>query len=205
MSEPTGMKKGEWTFGLLAGLTALCLLGIVGILVSPPGKAKPLPDLGPAPSFFFRDSLGKTFGSKDLKGRVWLADFIFVRCSGQCPLLTGAMEKLQDKWKTRGLALVSFTMDPNNTPAELEGYAQNIHADTACWHFLSGDSQKVTRLAQKGFHLADQNDPNSNFIHSTRFTLVDGRGRIRATYDGMSGSDLENLDRDLRALLPGKT
>jgi cytochrome oxidase Cu insertion factor (SCO1/SenC/PrrC family) len=205
MAEPAGMKKGEWTFGLLAGLTALCLLGIAGILVFPPGKAKPLPDLGPAPAFSFRDSLGKEFGSKDLKGRVWLADFIFVRCSGQCPLLTGAMERLQDKWKARGLELVSFTMDPNNTPAELEAYAQNTHADPACWFFLSGDSRKVTGLAKEGFHLADQNDPNSNFIHSTRFTLVDGEGRVRGTYDGMSGRALEDLDRDLGTLLPGKT
>jgi cytochrome oxidase Cu insertion factor (SCO1/SenC/PrrC family) len=40
-----------------------------------------------APSFSFPDQTGKVLASTDLKGKVWVADFIFTRCAGQCPML----------------------------------------------------------------------------------------------------------------------
>ncbi len=47
----------------------------------------PLPQLGEVPAFEFTRSNGKKLSRQDLLGQVWVADFIFTRCGGQCPLL----------------------------------------------------------------------------------------------------------------------
>ena len=48
-----------------------------------------------APEFRFTERSGQPFGSDDLKGRVWIADFIFTYCAGPCPIMSRAMSDLQ--------------------------------------------------------------------------------------------------------------
>jgi len=48
-------------------------------------QTKPLPILGEIPSFEMIDTNGSLFGSTNLKGKIWVADFIFTTCAGPLP------------------------------------------------------------------------------------------------------------------------
>lgn len=55
---------------------------------------EPLPVLSALQDFSFTDEGGEIFGTMDLRGKVWIADFIFTRCSSTCPLQTAEKIKL---------------------------------------------------------------------------------------------------------------
>src|SRR4051812_19877858 len=48
----------------------------------------PLPVLSTVPAFELTDQYGHTFGSDELRGKVWIANAVFTRCPTVCPGLT---------------------------------------------------------------------------------------------------------------------
>src|SRR4051812_32823612 len=56
---------------------------------------EPLPTLWPAPRFTLVDQAGQIRSSDELRGSVWIADFIFTHCSTVCPILTARMVQIQ--------------------------------------------------------------------------------------------------------------
>ena len=54
----------------------------------------PPPVLGQLPEFRLTESRGVPFGTSDLEGQVYVANFFFTRCVSICPLLTAAMGRL---------------------------------------------------------------------------------------------------------------
>ena len=67
------------------------------------------------PAFQLQNERGEPFGSEQLRGKVWVADFIFTSCPTVCPRLTERMAELQHRGRNLGEAfhLVSITVDPN--------------------------------------------------------------------------------------------
>ncbi len=177
----------------------------------PTPAAPDLPPLGAVPPFTLTSQDGKPVTLADLQGKVWIADFIFTRCAGQCPLMTSRMGELTIALENEPtVRFVSFSVDPeHDTPDVLRAYAQENHADLNRWTFLTGPKAEIRSLAIKGFKLAveDANpkDPEP-ILHSTRFVLVDGNGSIRGTYDSGDVDRLAALRRDARRLAaePGK-
>jgi protein SCO1/2 len=114
------------------------------------------------------------------------------------------MRRLQNALPSE-IHLVSITVDPaRDTPAVLAGYAKNYGADTARWHFLTGEKDAIYRLSIEGFKLGvddTMGDEAEPIVHSTRFVLVDQEGRIRGFYHGLEDPDLEKLAVDARSLL----
>lgn len=169
----------------------------------------PLPVLRRVEAFSLTDPSGKTIALADLKGKVWVADFIYTSCPGPCPAETIRMKEIQDL--VAGLAdvrLVSFSVDPvTDTPEVLGRYAQAHGADQARWFFLTGTVKEIWRLATESFAFAvGENPPNrpaeeGPVFHSTQFALVDQAGRIRAYYDGLESATPARVVRDIRALL----
>ena len=97
-----------------------------------------VPVLYPLPEFSFTDQDGKTFGLKDLRSKVWVADFIFTRCPSTCPMQTAEKAKMQDGM-AEDVRFVTFTVDPeHDTPEMLAAYAKRHGADPARWKFLTG-------------------------------------------------------------------
>ena len=105
---------------------------------------------------------------------------------------------------------MSFSVDPyRDKPEVLRAFAKQWEAPPERWRFVTG--QGVFNLAYDGFKLearpAPEPQPGAEFIHSTRFTLVDGRGRMRGIYfydyekPELAGALVENIVRDTRALL----
>ncbi|HET9868965.1 MAG TPA: SCO family protein [bacterium] len=192
----------EWTS---LGVAALAL-GALGFHMA--SLSKPAPgDWGKAPAFRYEDRNGGTLRNTDLKGKFWVADFIFTRCAGSCPILSQQMRRLQERWKGNDkLALVSFTVDPDyDTVAVLKGYADDLDADPKQWFFLTGAKKDLLRTAEDGFHLtAIENpgaEPGALFIHSTKLVLVGPEGTILGYYDGTDKDEFNKLRAELKSLL----
>ncbi len=103
---------------------------------------------------------------------------------------------------TPDVKLVSFTVDPDtDTPETLAAYGKHFAADSRRWTFLTGDRECLNDLGMKAFHL---NSVDGSLVHSTRFALVDGQGRIRGYYSSEENGFLQKLLRDIRSLERGR-
>jgi protein SCO1/2 len=192
---------------LLWGLLVAVLLAVTAWALTTRLSAPDLPVLGQVPPFSLTDQRGETVTLDDLAGEPWIADFIFTRCTLSCPMMTTRMAELDDGRVSPEVRLVSFSVDPeHDTPEVLADYARAFSASNR-WHFLTGSKDEILALALEGFHLALNPEPPEGtappeepIVHSTRFVLVDGRGRIRGYYDGMSREGVEQLERDTALL-----
>jgi cytochrome oxidase Cu insertion factor (SCO1/SenC/PrrC family) len=192
----------------MAGLTGV-FLAVFLALRNPPSKGVALEDgdFGAVPEFRLTERSGRTVSAADLKGKVWVADFIFTRCMGPCPRLSRAMAGLQSSLAAAPDArLVSITVDPSHdTPAALAAYAERFEADKERWLFLTGDPAAVRDLVLGGFKAAMQDNPSAGpgeaVTHSLGMALVDKDGRIRGYFDGSDPAALERLAKRAKALL----
>ena len=153
------------------------------------------------PDFSLIDQRGNPIVLSDLKGKIWVANFIFTRCVAACPLMTDKMKKLQEEFSESSVDFVSFSVDPEyDTPDVLFQYANRFGVDGNRWFFLTGDKETIYHLTQEGFGLAiGQQD--SEVLHSARFVLVDRRGQIRGYYDSNEDEALQKLRQDIPSLL----
>jgi len=169
----------------------------------------PLADYGTVGDFTLTERSGETVQRKDLSGSVWVANFIFTRCTGPCPMITMKMSQLQKEFLgTPQLKLVSFTVDPeHDSPEILTEYADNYGADKKFWVFLTGNTDDVYSLIRNNFHLAVQEnaDPNAppgeEVNHSLHFALVDQHSTIRGFYVGTDSESMDQLKSHIRKLL----
>lgn len=161
---------------------------------------EPLGFFETVPDFALTAHTGQPFlSSAELKGRVWIADFVFTNCAGPCPRMGTQMRQIQKALAgVDSIRLVSFTVDPKrDTPAVLAGYASRYQAEPGRWFFLTGPLETLDGLSFKVFRLATI---TGQLDHSTRFTLVDRHGRIRKYYDTTSAESISELIADARAL-----
>lgn len=157
------------------------------------------------PDAMFIERSGKQMALKDLRGKPWIASFIFTRCQGTCPMMTKSLGELQDDLRTVGdVRLVSFTVDPEyDTPERLQEYAAQYKADQNRWLFLQGSDSSVQELAKNTFHvgIAEGTSKEEPIIHSSRFFMVDSNGEIRGLYDGRTEDGKKKLLSDLSLLI----
>ena len=166
-----------------------------------------VPDYGAVPEFSLIDSQRQPVTRRSLEGSVWIADFIFTRCAGQCPVMSAQMAGLQRRFAGEpGLRFISMTVDPQHeTPEVLAAYAGRCGADTRRWRFLTGDAHAIVRLSREGFHLgvSDDGTPAEPITHSVRFVLVDQHGHLRGSYDATDAQAMARLIEDAHALVGG--
>ena len=95
---------------------------------------------GSVPEFSLTERSGKRIGLPQLRGTIWIADFIYTSCEDTCPLQTAEMAKLQDELSAqKAVKLLSFSVDPErDTPSVLSEYAERYNAHTDRWLFLTG-------------------------------------------------------------------
>jgi len=208
----------------------IAVIGIITVyMMSKPAGEKPLPILNPVDvpeemvdrdlvrkglghrigDFTFTDQNNKAFGLKDVKGKVFVAEYFFTNCGTICPKMTAQMERVQQKFRgNKAFAILSFTVDPeNDTVARMADYANMHGADNAQWHFLTGKQEDLYSVARRYFFILkpaeaqNQGDVGSDFIHTNNFVLVDQQQRIRGYYDGTSEKEVDALMHDIERLL----
>ncbi|WP_020060702.1 SCO family protein [Bacillus sp. 123MFChir2] len=193
------MKRFQKWIGLL---TAFCLLLLAGC-GSGSKLRKPLN--WDVQSFQYINQNGEKFGTKDLKGKVWVADLVFTNCQTICPPMTANLAKLQKLAKEEKLDVqfVSFSVDPEiDKPEKLKEFVQKFTDDTKNWNLLTGYSQdEIEKFAKDNFKtLVDKPENQDQVIHGTKFYLVDQNGKVMKEYNGMKNTPYDDILRDIRRL-----
>ena len=165
--------------------------------------------LSQLPDFQLTNQEGVAFGSADLRGKFWVANFIFTSCPTICPKLTDHMQKIKHRLRGMGdsVHLVSFSVDPErDTPEVLKKFARERMLPLDKWSFLTGDLGAVETAVVKGFKLPMEKDEGAeertafDITHGSRFVLVDPEHRIRGYYESTS-IELNRMMRDITIIL----
>ncbi|HZH03268.1 MAG TPA: SCO family protein [Myxococcaceae bacterium] len=193
-----------WLWALFFAIALAVHLGRAIATPAPPA----LPELYSVPAFAFTDQQGRHFSSGSLKGKVWVANFIFTRCPTVCPLLTSQMAQVQQRTRNLGEAvhLVSFTVDPeHDTPEKLAAFARQYQAGPRSWSFLTGPREALQATLVDGLKVHMTRDGPADDLmsigHANKFVLVDGQMRVRGYYGVEEPGALDRLVRDVGALI----
>jgi len=158
----------------------------------------PPPVQGQLPVFALTNQKGETFGSDQLKGKVYIASFLFTQCTTVCPMLVKNLATLQKRFEDAhvDIPIVSFSVDPStDTPAVLADYGTRAGANFDRWVFLTGPHDAM-RKTLEGFALALEPKKVVNDLmdiaHSQRLVIVDGTGGLRGRYES-SGEGLDEV------------
>lgn len=218
-----------------AWLTVLTVGALSALASEPPASApqgrpnEPLPSsaslpvLLQLPEFSLTDESGEPLTSSDLAGHVWVANFIFTRCTETCPQQTALLAELQKELQANIASkteaepatkdahmlwdqtrIISISVDPaHDTAAVLAEYARGVAADTDLWSFLTGDAEAIRKLCEDGFKLpsGDGSAGDMATAHSSKFMLVDYRGRVRGAYNGVTRAGLDELRKGVASLV----
>jgi protein SCO1/2 len=162
--------------------------------------------LGTLPAFTLTDQRGQPFGTRELTGKVWVADFIFTACQEACPLLSQRMAEVGRRARQLGpdFHLVSISVDPaRDTPAALAAYGARYGANPVAWSFLTGPADAIEAAVVGGFKVGMgkekvPGDGTGDFwqiFHGENLVLVDRQLRIR----GYFAATPEGIDQLLAA------
>lgn len=192
------------------GLTLASIGGAGAWRLVGAGRSGDLPVLGTVPAFALVERSGRAVSGDDLRGHPWIADFIFTRCQGTCPVLSARLAGLLRRLAEHGRPVmgVSFSVDPeHDDPATLRAYADRFAADPERWLFLTGERDAIERVVRDGFHLSiaalppgEREHAAEPITHSNRLVLVDAELRIRGYYLGTDDEGVSKLERDLSRL-----
>lgn len=158
-----------------------------------------IPILYEVPEFHFTERNGEAVDRSIFSGRITIVDFIFTNCPGPCPMMSQRMSELYDLYSgSDKVGFVSISVDPNRDSLEaLRQYADRFGVDDRRWLFLRAPIDQVIDLYENGFKLGGLLPAD----HSTKFILVDGRGKIRGYYDSLDDISLNILKTNIRQLV----
>ena len=190
--------------------SAWVVLGLFGACSAACGESEePLRTLFHVPAFELTGDDGTPFGSQALRGRVWIASFLFTCCSSICPTLASQLANLEERTAAHGdrVHIVSITVDPEvDTPARLHEYASRFRHDPARWTFLTGHPDTVNATIRRGFLMPEperreiSQAPGYDVMHGANVMLFDETGGCRGLYR-TDGPGLEQLVHDIERLL----
>jgi protein SCO1/2 len=175
------------------GALLVLMLALLAAFVVVPFRSKPLPLLGSMPDFVLTNQDNQSVSLTSLSGNVWIADVIFTRCAGQCPIMSSCMQSIQDALPAGSpVKLVSFTTDAEfDTPSVLKQYAARYSARDGQWLFLTGSKSALRHAEVQGLKLSvvdkppgERDNADDFFIHSQKLVVIDQTGQIRGYYDG---------------------
>jgi protein SCO1 len=221
-STPTATPRPSGRVLVLAGTLLVAAAAAAAVGVRARGRAPAPPRLGALPAFQLTERSGRPLSLADLRGRPWVADFIFTQCGGACPAMTARMARLRREVPD-DVPFVSFTVDPaHDTPEVLSRYAATYRAGES-WRFVTGGQKDLYELSVGGFKLAAMEVPageqpptndrgrwmraaggDGPFLHSSKFVLVDAEGVIRGYYDSADEQAMRTLVADAAALQAGR-
>jgi protein SCO1/2 len=188
-------------------LLLLLVLSLAFQTTPPLSAAQTIGDFGSVGDFALTERSGRTVTNSDLRGKVWIASFLFTRCTSGCPQVSATIKQLQsDLARYPDVLFVTFTVDPeHDDPAELSRYADHFEADPQRWLFLTGKQERIYELLEKSFHLpAKQNEgeerkPGAEVTHSSKLVVVDRQGHLRGYFEGMRDARSPDPDADYQA------
>src|SRR5450432_1039048 len=96
MAEPPKQFPRTVWLGMSLAFGLLGLAYVVALAKMERTRQATLPVIGQISDFTLTNQNGRLETLADLSNHVWIADIIFTRCAGPCPIMTGQMKMLQD-------------------------------------------------------------------------------------------------------------
>jgi len=156
------------------------------------------------PPFKFINQYGDRISSKNLDGKIYVADFFFTSCPSICPIMQRNMLNVYNAFKsTDDVKILSFTIDPKyDSVPVLKKYADRLGITGDSWWLLQGNRDSTYELAEKHFLVAVKKDSTvaGGYIHQGFFVLIDKQKRIRGSYDGTNEQQVSQLVEDIKTL-----
>jgi len=212
--------------GRVLGMACLAVVWLVAIvraddapkaIILEPGENLPpfvqlSPQEAPIPwtvahvgEFHLVDQNGEPVTRESLLGEQWVANFIFARCTYQCPATSRKIMELNREVRDVPVRFVTITVDPeHDTPAIMKEFASIWKAESPRWRFCTGEPEEVMQLIRSGFKVAAWENvgtmrlPGMEFAHSNHLIHVDAKGLILGRYDSGVDSELVTLRRVLK-------
>lgn len=172
-----------------------------------PAKAASAPEVPAAGSIYEQDatwidSTGNPFRLGSLAGRPVVITMGFASCKYACPRMMADLAALEAKLSPDERAQLHFvfvSIDPErDTPEALGRFLAEHKVDTTRWHAMAG-SQADTRELSVALGIRYRVTPGGQFAHSNIMVLLDAKGGVAATLEGL-GADPAPLLAALRKL-----
>jgi protein SCO1/2 len=158
--------------------------------------------------FEFVDQDSSIITNATFNNQVYVADFFFTSCPTICPVMKQQMLRVYDVYKNDPeVAILSHSIDPtHDTVAVLRDFAEKLGVESAKWHFVTGDKDKIYEIGETSYMVVANEDEEApgGYIHSGAFLLVDKKGRIRGVYDGTVPEQVDVLINDIKRLTKKK-
>ncbi|TDQ42752.1 SCO family protein [Aureibacillus halotolerans] len=207
------MKFSKAYIGIpLIVVTVVLLAFVIWMTFFSPEDGNTSQSSGPATSVSFSEPIApfsgvnqnnEPFSTDDLKGKTWIADFIFTNCPDVCPPMTFNMQTLQEKVEEAGLdvTFVSFTVDPErDSPEVLTEFGTKFQADFSNWHFITGYTHEEVKEYSKTSFKSSVQKLEDTFMHGVHFFLVRPDGYINSYYVGNIDPPFDQIIADIKAV-----
>ena len=138
------------------------------------------------------DQFGKEVTLGDLKGKVYLANYVFTRCPGQCGGVSGIMQERLGDYNGHPLfRMASISLDPeHDRPEDMLDFSKRLGLESKQWWFLTGDESEINAYMRRYFkftkRLKEPEERMSEFDlydHDPLIALIDHGGHIRGIYN----------------------
>ncbi len=187
--------------GRTSGVVLLTLLTSAALAQNVP---PPFPVIGKqAPDFALIDQNEHRVRLTQFRGKLVLLNFIYTHCVDVCPIVTSKLVKVQRElirrgWWVKVVVFLSVTTDPaRDLPPTLRKYAKVRGADTAGWHFLTGDLRAVTTV-HKLYGITATPVESGLQEHTLPTFVINRKGLVLGSYDVTF--DPRDVVRDLEKL-----
>lgn len=159
---------------------------------------------------------GKVIETKELKGKIIVACWVYTRCPRGCAGVVGELLKLYKEFGNNpNVHFLSVSVDPDDTPEQMRNFTKNFGVEHDNWWFVNGnkDELRVYMTRYFGFQAvqdipeADRLSPDDRFMHDMKVALVDDKAQLRGLYDIASADPefakfwKERLRKDMNTLL----
>jgi hypothetical protein len=156
-----------------------------------------LPDCGAAPRFESSDQVGRSVGTKELSGTIWVAGFIKSAKQGDPEEFCSKCAELDQNFRgAKAITLVTFFVGAGKN--RVEDYARRYEASDL-WRFIpipDGGSSKLAQDWSSAAARCRRPTPGQSL-----FLLIDRQGEIRGVYDASAPDLVQSILFDAGNLL----
>ncbi len=151
----------------------------------------------------FTNQLGKPFSTKDIIGKICIANFFFTRCPSICPPMRTELIAISNYFQDKNdFLIISHTIDPKNDSVEvLNNYSKTTGIDPERWQFIRSTEENTRNQANLFMTNFKPNEDGTDFFHSSYVALIDQKQEIRGFYNILVKEEVDRLKNDLKSLL----
>ncbi|MES2372146.1 MAG: SCO family protein [Bacteroidota bacterium] len=161
-----------------------------------------------------QNQLGDSVSLYDKPGKILVVDLFFTSCGSICPRLTANMSKLQQSFLRGGdlrkkvdtpiVQFMSISIDPQRDSVPvLKKYADRNGVNHDNWWMLTGNRDSIYKFVFEELRVDKYSEEpiSPDFVHTSRFVLIDKEHVVRGWYNGLDSVSLQKLSRDIGLLM----